>query len=268
VLNVRWAEIDAKFGQVVKPPAALAAVETTPDAPVDSVEHGDGAVRAKSPAAPVDSVEHGDGAVRAKSPAAPVDSVEHGNGAVRAKSPAAPGGPVEHGDDAVRAKSPAAPGGPVELPPTAPGVSVEHGAGGDGTATKVAAKRRRCSKTQCTLPAKDGSTYCERCDVAHAVHLEYLEERSSCFRCKNTVGAYCDRHQAEMNAEIEKRMAKQKNEATADGAGGAKCTAAPGDPVEQGAAVEHVLCYRCVKKPVADDRSDYCNDCIAKLGLA
>jgi hypothetical protein len=210
VLNVRLAEIDAKFGQVVKPPAALAAVEMRPDAPGGTVEQGD---------------------------------------AARAKSPAAPGVSVEHAP--------------------APVVSVEHGAGGDGTATKVATKRRKCSKTQCAHSAKEGSTYCERCAVEFAVHLEYFEAKSSCFRCKNTgTGAYCDRHEAELNVEVEMRMAKQKNEATADGAGGAKCTATLGDPVEEGAAVELVLCHRCGKKPVTDDCSDYCNDCIAKLGLA
>jgi hypothetical protein len=91
--------------------------------------------------------------------------------------------------------------------------------------------------TQCKHPAKEGSTYCERCAVVHAVHLEYFGEKSSCFRCKNTgTGAYCDHHQAEFNEEVERRMAKQKTAA---------------DPVH---------CVNCRVCPVDGD-SDYCVDC-------
>jgi hypothetical protein len=104
VLNVRWAEIDAKFGQAAEakfgqaaePPAALAAVETTPDAPGGPVEQGAG----------------GDGAGGA-TPAAPGVSVE--------PPPTAPGVPVEHGagGDGAGGATPAAPGVSVEPPPTA-----------------------------------------------------------------------------------------------------------------------------------------------------
>jgi hypothetical protein len=155
------------------------------------------------------------------------------------------GGTVEQGD-AAWVPSPEKDAA-AEGRPDAPGGTVERCAGGDGTTTTVV-KRRNCEKMQCTNPAKDGSTYCERCGVEWAVHLEYFEKKSGCFKCFNTgTGAYCDKHHAEMNAEIEKRMAKQTNEVT---------------------AVEHILCYRCTKKPIADECKDYCNDCLAKMGLA
>jgi hypothetical protein len=118
---------------------------------------------------------------------------------------------------------------------TADGADGPGAVGGDGEAKKVAAKGRECWMTQCTRPAKEGSNRCARCDVVYAVHREHLEVKTSCFRCRHTeTGDYCDRHLAEFNDEVEKRMANQKNEATADGAGGAKRPAAPDVSVEPG----------------------------------
>jgi hypothetical protein len=71
VVNERGAEIDV----TAEPPAALAAVETTPDAPGVPVEQGgdDGAVRAKSPAAPGVPVEQGAGGATPDAPGVPVE---------------------------------------------------------------------------------------------------------------------------------------------------------------------------------------------------
>jgi hypothetical protein len=84
----------------------------------------------------------------------------------------------------------------------------------------------------CPRPAKEGSEWCTHCHVERTVHLEYHEETTNCVRCKaavlNQTGRYCDTHRAEIDNEIDKRIAEyQKNEATAVGAGSAPPPAAP-----------------------------------------
>jgi hypothetical protein len=65
----------------------------------------------------------------------------------------------------------------------------------------------RCSEKQ----AKENSRYCAHCHVVESVRDSYFEETSSCLRCKvarlNATGNYCDEHRAEINAEVDKRLA-------------------------------------------------------------
>jgi hypothetical protein len=67
--------------------------------------------------------------------------------------------------------------------------------------------------------------------------MEYLDEKSRCFGCMNTgTGAYCEKHEAELAAEVKKRMEKLKT------------------------ATGPVLCVNCRVFHV-DGNSDFCEGC-------
>jgi hypothetical protein len=74
------------------------------------------------------------------------------------------------------------------------------------------ARRWPCDSCKACQP-KEGSRYCARCDVVVSVRDSYFDETNSCLRCKvsrfNATGNYCDNHRAEINAEVDKRMANQ-----------------------------------------------------------
>jgi hypothetical protein len=129
-------------------------------------------------------------------------------------------------DSAVRVQSPAKDASAVRVQSPAKGASAP-----------TVSTHRKCDKMQCTAPATDGSTYCEYHRVEFAVHMEYFAEKSRCFGCRGTgTGAYCDKHEAELAAEVKKRMEKLKT------------------------ATGPVLCVNCRVFHV-DGNSDLCEGC-------
>jgi hypothetical protein len=185
-----------------------------------------------------------------------------------------------------------APGISVEPPSAAPEVSVEQGAGGDGAAKAAAAAP--LPPVVCVYCKKKPATRESLCDWCRSTRVEYArrqaamkeaekgalvyfhDELEQCKRCNVASRKFCEAHGPKIYSYAV---------GVVDGAGGAT-PAAPGVSVEPAptasaadasdesshnatsAAVEHVLCHRCGKKPVADDCSDYCEDCLAKLDVA
>jgi hypothetical protein len=141
-----------------------------------------------------------------------------------------------------------------------------------------------CGYKNCTAITSEQGVLCAKCQ---SLAEDGSVESAACEHCGDKPAADDSKYCKGCIEVLEKELGLADEEKHADGVGGsAEPSTAPGISVEPAptasaadasdesshnatsAAVEHELCHRCGKKPVIDDCSDYCADCIAKLGVA